>query len=60
MADGADELDVVANISDIKAGRWDLLQAEINSIMKVSTHLNDTPPPTMSISIHVHVPQCSF
>jgi len=35
MADGADELDVVANISDIKAGRWDLLQAEINSIMKV-------------------------
>jgi len=43
IADGADELDVVANISDIKAARWDLLQAEINSIMRASKRDPNAP-----------------
>jgi deoxyribose-phosphate aldolase len=33
LREGADELDIVANVSAIKNGQWDLVQAEIKELM---------------------------
>ena len=36
IADGADEIDYVVNVSDVKDGRWDLVKDEMKKIKRVS------------------------